>query len=70
MLDRLKEIERERDAVPRVDADGGLGVHVQRAMAIAIERAVEADIGAEPVHNVGHIGGAEYHASERSRTTG
>ena len=56
-------IERERDAVVRVDGDGGLGLHIApQAMALAIERAQEHGVGAATVHNVGHMGGAGYHA--------
>ncbi len=56
-------VERERDSVVSIDGDGGLGLHVAPlAMAMAIERAQEHGVGAATVHNVGHMGGAGYHA--------
>ena len=56
-------IERSSDTTATVDGDGGLGLHVApKAMEIAIEKAQRFGMGAVCVHNVGHMGGAGYHA--------
>ena len=56
-------IEHETATTARIDGDGGLGLHVApRAMAIAIEKAAASGMAAVAVHNVGHMGGAGYHA--------
>ncbi len=56
-------IERESDTTAVLDGDGGIGLHVgPYAMKMAIEKAAEFGLGAVCVHNVGHMGGAGYHA--------
>ncbi len=57
------KIERESDSTAVLDGDGGLGLHVApHAMSIAIDKAADFGLGAVCVHNVGHMGGAGYHA--------
>lgn len=56
-------VERETPGTAVVDGGGGLGLHVApKAMDMAIEKAREVGVGAVCVHNVGHMGGAGYHA--------
>ena len=56
-------VTRETPATAVVDGGGGLGLHVApKAMDIAIEKAHEVGLGAVCVSNVGHMGGAGYHA--------
>ena len=56
-------VDRSSDTTATVDGDGGLGLHVApKAMEIAIEKAQRFGMGAVGVHNVGHMGGAGYHA--------
>lgn len=55
--------ERETMTTAVLDAGRGLGLHVApRAMLMAIAKARETGLGAVTVHNVGHMGGAGYHA--------
>ena len=55
--------ERESGTTALLNADGGLGVHVApQAMRIAIEKASVMGVASVNVHNVGHMGGAGYHA--------
>jgi L-2-hydroxycarboxylate dehydrogenase (NAD+) len=57
------KISRETLATAVIDGGGGLGLHVApKAMDLAIAKAREAGIGAVCVSNVGHMGGAGYHA--------
>ena len=57
------KVERETDTTAVLDGDGGIGLHVgPYAMKMAIEKAAEFGLGAVCVHNVGHMGGAGYHA--------
>lgn len=54
---------RETPTTALVDGGNGLGLHVAaRAMDLAIEKAREYGIGSVGVRNVGHMGGAGYHA--------
>ncbi|MQA01085.1 MAG: Ldh family oxidoreductase [Dehalococcoidia bacterium] len=54
---------RETATTAVLDGGGGLGLHVApRAMDVAIEKAREFGLGAVNVSNVGHMGGAGYHA--------
>ncbi len=56
-------VERETMTTAVLDGGGGLGLHVAPyAMQLAIAKAREAGMGAVNVHNVGHMGGAGYHA--------
>lgn len=56
-------ITRETPATAVVDGGGGLGLHVApRAMDLAVAKAREVGLGAVCVSNVGHMGGAGYHA--------
>jgi len=56
-------ITRETPSTAVIDGGGGLGLHVApRAMDVAIEKAREVGVGAVCVFNVGHMGGAGYHA--------
>ncbi|MCK9486305.1 MAG: Ldh family oxidoreductase [Dehalococcoidia bacterium] len=56
-------VTRETPATALVDGGGGLGLHVApRAMDLAVAKAREVGIGAVCVRNVGHMGGAGYHA--------
>lgn len=56
-------IERETATTALIDGGGGLGLHVApHAMERAIAKARESGLGAVVVHNVGHMGGAGYHA--------
>ena len=56
-------IERETGTTAVIDGGGGLGLHMApRAMELAIAKAKEHGLGAVSVHNVGHMGGAGYHA--------
>ena len=56
-------VERETGTTAVIDGGGGLGLHVApRAMELAIAKAAEHGLGAVSVHNVGHMGGAGYHA--------
>ena len=55
--------ERETMTTAVLDGGRGLGLHVApAAMAVAIEKARATGMGAVTVHNVGHMGGAGYHA--------
>ena len=55
--------ERESGTTAILNADGGLGAHVAPlAMRMAIEKAAKMGVGSVNVHNVGHMGGAGYHA--------
>ena len=57
------EIERETSTTAVLDGGKGLGLHVApTAMELAIEKARAHGLGAVTVHNVGHMGGAGYHA--------
>ena len=57
------ETERESGTTAVLNADGGLGVHVAPlAMRMAIDKAARMGVGSVNVHNVGHMGGAGYHA--------
>jgi len=56
-------ITREAPSTAVIDGGGGLGLHVApRAMDVAIEKARDVGMGAVCVFNVGHMGGAGYHA--------
>ncbi len=56
-------ITRETATTVVVDGGGGLGLHVApKAMDLAIAKAAEHGLGAACVTNVGHMGGAGYHA--------
>lgn len=56
-------ITRETRSTAVIDGGGGLGLHVApRAMDVAIEKARDVGMGAVCVFNVGHMGGAGYHA--------
>jgi LDH2 family malate/lactate/ureidoglycolate dehydrogenase len=56
-------VERETATTAVLDGGGGLGLHVApQAMEVAIAKARETGLGAVCVHNVGHMGGAGYHA--------
>ena len=56
-------IERETGTTAVIDGGKGLGLHVAPwAMELAIEKARATGMGAVTVHNVGHMGGAGYHA--------
>ena len=55
--------ERESGTTALLNADGGLGVHVAPlAMRMAIEKASAMGVASVNVYNVGHMGGAGYHA--------
>ena len=55
--------ERETSTTAVLDGGKGLGLHVApTAMEMAIEKARMHGMGAVNVHNVGHMGGAGYHA--------
>ena len=55
--------ERESGTTAILNADGGLGLHVAPlAMRMAIEKAARMGVSSVNVHNVGHMGGAGYHA--------
>ena len=57
-------VERETATTAVLNGGGGLGLHVApQAMEIAISKAREVGLGAVCVHNVGHMGGAGYHAT-------
>ena len=57
------ETERESGTTAILNADGGLGTHVAPlAMRMAIEKAAKMGVASVNVHNVGHMGGAGYHA--------
>lgn len=65
-LDPRPRIVTERETATTAVLDGGkgLGLHVApTAMEIAIEKARATGMGAVTVHNVGHMGGAGYHAA-------
>ncbi len=54
---------RESGTTAILNADRGLGVHIAPlAMRMAIEKAASMGVGSVNVHNVGHMGGAGYHA--------
>jgi L-2-hydroxycarboxylate dehydrogenase (NAD+) len=56
-------VTRETPGTAVVDGGGGLGLHVApRAMDLAIAKAREVGVGTVCVFNVGHMGGAGYHA--------
>lgn len=64
-LDPRPTIVTERETMTTAVIDGGRGLGLQiapRAMEIAIEKARVTGLGAVTVHNVGHMGGAGYHA--------
>ena len=55
--------ERETMTTALLDGGRGLGLHVApTAMEMAMEKARVTGMGAVAVHNVGHMGGAGYHA--------
>ena len=57
------ETERESGTTAILNANAGLGVHVAPlAMRMAIDKAATMGVASVNVHNVGHMGGAGYHA--------
>ncbi len=57
------KVERESDTSAIVNGDGGLGLHVAPlAMRMAMDKARSMGMASANVHNVGHMGGAGYHA--------
>jgi L-2-hydroxycarboxylate dehydrogenase (NAD+) len=56
-------IVRETETTAVIDGGMGLGVHVApRAMDVAIEKAARYGMGSAVAYNVGHMGGAGFHA--------
>ena len=56
-------MERETATTAVMNGGGALGLHIApRAMDVAVQKAEEYGLGAVCVHNVGHMGGAGYHA--------
>ena len=56
--------ERETPTTAVLDGGKGLGLHIApTAMEMAIDKARATGMGAVSVHNVGHMGGAGYHAA-------